>query len=163
MDITLSMTMMDRDEPVIQPDIIHLSKSFQPDELIRLSFAESKQLLKTLQQQIVELQASQFIKSQKRFPSCEKKRRLKEHRNLYHRTDFDVVSLLSPRLYYCHCEKRNRQSFSVLNQWLPEHVSPELQYPKAKWASLMSYNLTGADNLRTAQMAMYPESEHVLN
>jgi hypothetical protein len=141
-DITLSMTIMDGDEPVIQQDIIHLSKSFHPDELIGLSLAESKQLLKTLQQQIVELQSSQFIKSQKRCPCCEKNRRLKEHRNLYCRTVFGIVSLSSPRLYYCHCEKRNRQSFSVLSQWLPEPVSPELQYLEAKWASLMSYNLT---------------------
>ena len=116
MDITLSMTIMDGDGPVIQQDIIHfsksfhpdelISKSFHPDELIELSLAESRQLLKTLQQQIVELQASQYIQSQKRCPFCEKKRRLKEHRNLYYRTVFGIVSLSSPRLYYCHCEKR---------------------------------------------------------
>ena len=142
MDITLSLTIIDGDESVIQQDIIHLSKSFHPDELIGLSLDESKQLLKTLQQQIVEFQASQFIQSQKRCPCCEKKRRLKEHRNLYYRTVFGVVPLSSPRLYYCPCEKRNRQSFSVLSLWLPESVSPELQYLEAKWASLMSYNLT---------------------
>ncbi|MFT7211927.1 MAG: hypothetical protein ACI9XK_002175 [Granulosicoccus sp.] len=107
---------MDGDEPVIQQDIIHLSKSFHPNELIGLSLAESKQLLKTLQQQIVELQANQFIKPQKRCPCCEKKRRLKEHRNLYYRTVFDIVSLSSLRLYHCHCEKRNRKLFSVLSQ-----------------------------------------------
>ena len=97
MDITLSMTIMDGDESVIQQDIIHLSKSFHPDELIGLSLDESKQLLKTLQQQIVEFQASQFIQSQKRCPCCEKKRRLKEHRNLYYRTVFGIVSLPSPK------------------------------------------------------------------
>ncbi len=125
MDITLSMTIMDGGKPVIQQEIIHLSKSFHPDELIGLSLDESKQLLKTLQQKIVERQASQFIKSQKLCPCCGKNRRLKEHRNLYYRTVFGIVPLSSPRLYYCHCEKRNRQSFSVLSQWLPESVSPE--------------------------------------
>jgi hypothetical protein len=30
----------------------------------------------------------------------------------------------------------------VLNGWLPEHNSPELQYIETKWASLMSYGMT---------------------
>jgi hypothetical protein len=71
-DITLSLTITDGDKPVIEQEIIQLSKSFRPDELIGLSLAESKRLLKTLQQQIVELQASQYIESQKRCPCCEK-------------------------------------------------------------------------------------------
>ena len=142
MDITLSLTIVDGDKPVIEQEIIQLSKSFRPDELIGLSLAESKQLLKTPQQQIVELQAKQFIKSEKQCPCCQKSRRLKEYRNLYYRTVFGIVSLSSPRLYFCSCEKRNRKSFSVLSQWLPEPISPELQYLEAKWASLMSYNLT---------------------
>ena len=103
MDITLSLTITDGDKPVIEQEIIQLSKSFRPDELIGLSLAESKRLLKTLQQQIVELQANQYIKSQKQCPCCEKKRRLKEHRNLYYRTVFGIVSLSSPRLYFCSC------------------------------------------------------------
>ncbi len=45
MKITLSMSIMDGDEPLIQQDIIHLSKPFHPDELIGLSLDESKQLL----------------------------------------------------------------------------------------------------------------------
>ena len=37
MNITLSMTIMDDDEPVIQQDIIHLSKSFHPMQVRGLS------------------------------------------------------------------------------------------------------------------------------
>lgn len=57
MEITLSLSITDGDEPVSEYDIIHLSKSINPDDLIGLSLAESKCLLKTLQQHIVDHQA----------------------------------------------------------------------------------------------------------
>lgn len=41
MDITLSLSITDGDEPVSEYDIIHLSKSINPDDLIGLSLAES--------------------------------------------------------------------------------------------------------------------------
>jgi len=96
MDITLSLTITDGDEPVAERDIIHFSKSSNPDDLIGLSLAESKRLLKTLQQHIVEHQARQFIQSQAHCPCCQAKRRIKDYRNSYYRTVFGVVSLSSP-------------------------------------------------------------------
>ena len=42
MDITLSLTVTDGDEPVSEHEIIHLSKSINPDDFIGLSLAESK-------------------------------------------------------------------------------------------------------------------------
>jgi hypothetical protein len=142
MDITLSLTITDGNESVSEHDIIHLSKSISPDSMIGLSLAESKLLLKTLQQYIVEHQARQFVQTQKHCICCQSKRRVKDYRNSYYRTLFGVVSLRSPRLFYCEFEKNDRRSFSVISQWLPERVSPELQYLEAKWASLMSYGLT---------------------
>ncbi len=142
MDITLRLSITDGDEAVSEYDIIHLSKSINSDDLIGLSVAESKCLLKTLQQHIVDHQARQFIRSQEHCPCCRTKRRVKDYRNSYYRTVFGVVSLSSPRLFYCDCEKTGPKSFSVLSQWLPDCVSPELQYLEAKWASLMSYGLT---------------------
>jgi hypothetical protein len=32
------------------------------------------------------------------------------------------------------------KSFSILHSWLPEHISPELQYLETKWGSYMSFN-----------------------
>ncbi|WP_439153566.1 ISKra4 family transposase [Xenorhabdus littoralis] len=46
------------------------------------------------------------------------------------------------RLYRCNCERNNTKSVSLLSEWLPENIHPELKYIEAKWASLMSYNLT---------------------
>lgn len=115
MDMTLSLTNTGGDELVSEHEIIHLSKSINPDDLIGLSLAESKLLLKTLQQHIVEHQARQFIQSQVHCPCCRIKRRIKDYRSSYYRTVFGVVSLSSPRLFYCDCEKTEQRSFSVLS------------------------------------------------
>jgi hypothetical protein len=52
------------------------------------------------------------------------------------------IAIPSVRLYHCACDESAAKTFSPLEQWLPEHVSPELQYIETKWASLMSYGLT---------------------
>lgn len=69
-------------------------------------------------------------------------RRIKDHRSIQFRTLFGIVSIPNVRLYQCACEDSPTQTFSLLNQWLPEHTSPELQYIETKWASLMAYGLT---------------------
>ncbi len=46
------------------------------------------------------------------------------------------------RIYHCPCDDASTQSFTLLNNWLPEHTSPELKYIESKWASLMSYGAT---------------------
>ena len=48
----------------------------------------------------------------------------------------------SLRLYQCGCSGVPTKTFSLLGSWLPEHISPELQYIETKWASSMSFNKT---------------------
>ena len=52
------------------------------------------------------------------------------------------MTLTSPRLYHCHCQRRKTTTFRPLNALLTDAVAPELLFMEAKWASLVSYGLT---------------------
>jgi hypothetical protein len=58
------------------------------------------------------------------------------------RTLFGTVTLTSPRLYHCPCQRRKTTTFRPLTALLTESVAPELLFMETKWASLMSYGLT---------------------
>ncbi|MBL4868327.1 MAG: hypothetical protein JKY67_18325 [Pseudomonadales bacterium] len=109
--------------------------------------SESKQVLKSLQQRVVQSQASSFIRSKRHCPCCAKQRGIKGRHSIQYRTLFGIVVIESPRLYHCDCDEQSKGTFSLLKQWLPEHISPELKYIETKWASLMSYGMT-ADLLK---------------
>jgi hypothetical protein len=52
------------------------------------------------------------------------------------------VTLTSPRLYHCRCQRRKTATLRPLNALLTESVAPELLFMETKWASLVSYGLT---------------------
>jgi hypothetical protein len=52
------------------------------------------------------------------------------------------VTLTSPRLYHCRCQRRKTTTFRPLNALLTDSVAPELLFMETKWASLVSYGLT---------------------
>jgi hypothetical protein len=52
------------------------------------------------------------------------------------------VTLTSPRLYHCRCQRRKTTTFRPLNALLTDAVAPELLFMETKWASLVSYGLT---------------------
>jgi hypothetical protein len=58
------------------------------------------------------------------------------------RTLFGTVTLTSPRLYHCRCQRRKTTTFRPLNLLLTEPTAPELLFMETKWASLVSYGLT---------------------
>jgi hypothetical protein len=122
-------------------DVINFERVNKKDSLIGLSIIESKEFLKALQKQIVLCQAEEFSNSQ-RHCLCSRKRRIKGYTTIQFRTLFGIVAIPSIRLYHCDCDDMPAKTFSPLEQWLPEHVSPELQYIETKWASMMSYGLT---------------------
>lgn len=80
-------------------------------------------------------------------PHCRQPRRIKGRTTIQYKTLFGIVSIPNQRLYHCDCHSRREKTFSLLSEWLPEHISPELQYIETKWASLMSYGLS-ADLLK---------------
>ena len=123
-------------------DIIEIDKTKQPGYCIGLSLLNSKKLLKELQQKIILNETYAYIQSKKTCDTCHHKRRVKSHETFQYRTLFGTVVLPNLRLYDCGCDGRHGKTFSVLNAWLDDHTSPELQYIEAKWASHLSYNKT---------------------
>ncbi len=113
----------------------------QPSNL-GLSLAESKQLLKNIQQTLVEEQINQYQQVQSRCANCDRQLRRKGTHSLTYRTLFGTLKLNSPRLFHCDCQKQEQKSFSPLATLLGDRTSPERVYLESKFASLMSYGLT---------------------
>jgi len=139
------MVVNDEDGATTFEDIIKLDKSSDTLSGIGLSLEDSKDLLKSLQNNIVNYQAQVYTHTN--CPHCEKKRRIKGNHTIQYRTLFGIVTIPSRRVYRCECEDENSKTVSILTDWLTEHNAPELQYIETKWASLMSYCMT-ADLLK---------------
>jgi hypothetical protein len=111
-------------------------------EHLGLTLAEAKAILKTLQQQLVERQATAFVAAQAQCDQCGKALGIKGYHTRTVRTLFGTMTLTSPRLYHCRCQRRKTATFRPLNALLTDGVAPELLFMETKWASLVSYGLT---------------------
>jgi len=127
---------------ILTEDILTLDRSTDEGDLLGLSLAHSKRLLKKLQQHIVQQQAKQYTEAHRCCPHCGKKRRIKGYYDIQYRTLFGIVLIPNTRLHRCQCEGIKSKTFGALNGWLSDHNSPELLYIETKWASLMSYGMT---------------------
>jgi hypothetical protein len=107
-----------------------------------LTLAEAKQLLATLQQQLVAQQASTFVATRSQCDDCGAPLQNKGQQMRTFRTLFGTVTLSSPRLYHCRCQRRKTTTFRPLTALLTESTAPELLFMETKWASLVSYGLT---------------------
>ncbi len=123
-------------------DVIQLGRKNVLGYCAGLSLQESKQLLKCLQQTLILHQAKAYTQSHRPCPDCQKQRRIKDYRSIQYKTLFGAVVIPSLRLYQCCCSGSPTKTISILKKWLPEHISPELQYIETKWASYMSFNRT---------------------
>lgn len=141
MKFKIQVVIEEDDQQTTVEDIISFEKAFSNIDCIGLSLSDSKQLLKKLQQVMIQTQALAFVNANRRCSECDKNRRIKGHHSIQYRTLFGIVSIDSPRYYHCTCDNKEG-TFSLLKQWLPEHISPELKYIETKWASLMSYGMT---------------------
>jgi hypothetical protein len=142
MQFKIQVVVDEENGEIITEELFALDKSCEGDGLVGLSLSESKRLLKKLQQVIVLQQTSQYVASHRSCPHCEKNRRIKGSYEIQYRTLFGIIPIPNARLYYCNCEGARAKTFGVLNDWLSDHNSPELQYIETKWASLMSYGMT---------------------
>lgn len=116
-----------------------LDKGFSDAGEIGLSISESKDLLLSLQQEIVTAQTRAYCETHSSCPCCDKKLRRKGHKNIRYRTVFGDISIHSPRFYHCQCQDQAAKTFSPLTTLLPDHVAPEMLWLESKWASLVSY------------------------
>ncbi|MCB6146843.1 ISKra4 family transposase (plasmid) [Providencia rettgeri] len=99
-------------------------------------------LLNSTQLAIIQAQSQSYMQAHRECPLCHQRRQIKDHQTRHYHTLFGVIPIKGLRLYRCRCETNNTKSVSLLSEWLPENTHPELKYIEAKWASLMSYDLT---------------------
>ncbi|GAG81063.1 unnamed protein product, partial [marine sediment metagenome] len=128
-------------------DIIHIMKDTETNSIgycAGLSLKDSKNLLKMLQQKLVLYEAEAYTNQHRACPHCHKPRRIKGHDSIQYKTLFGIVTIPSLRLYHCQCDENTTKvkTLSLLQDWLPEHTSPELQYLETKWASYMAFDKT---------------------
>jgi hypothetical protein len=123
-------------------DVAVLEKACQRIEHLGLTLPEAKQTLAALQQRLVEQQASAFVAARSQCDHCGKSFGIKGDHARTFRTLFGSVTLASPRLYHCRCQRRKTTTFRPLNALLTDSVAPELLFMETKWASLVSYGLT---------------------
>lgn len=145
MKVKVQLVVCDDDgREVTHTDVVVLEKACQRIEHLGLSLTEAKQLLKTLQQHLLEQQATAFVRGRACCQACGKALRPKGHHTLTFRTLFGTITLKSPRLRHCRCASHETVSFSPLVELVSEHTAPELLFMETKWASLVSYGMTVA-------------------
>jgi len=96
-------------------EVVNQIEEWQRDEPLRasnlgLTLAESKQLLKNIQQTLVEEQINQYQQEQSRCSDCDRQLRRKGSHSLTYRTLFGTLKLDSPRLFHCNCKEREQKS-----------------------------------------------------
>ncbi len=100
-----------------------------------MSLSESKDILKSLQQNIIEKQLDAFVKSK-----ITQKLRKKGSYEVKLKTLFGHISFKSPRYYSP--AGIEQKTFSPLNELLPQHTTPELLFIETKWACLIPFEKT---------------------
>ncbi len=124
-------------------NIACLDRGTLRSEELGLSLAEARDLLESVQRNLVEQQVAEYLEQQTHCPCCDKKRLRKgQHSPLVYRTLFGKLRLSSMRFFHCGCQPHASLTFSPLAKLLTERTAPELLYLETKFASLMSYGLT---------------------
>ena len=111
-------------------------------EHLGLTLKEAKQLLKSIQQRLLQRQIDAFLAVSTTCPDCGTLRKVKGYQSRSFRTLFGTCKLASPRLVHCRCRRRKTTSFRPLSSLLTASVAPELLFMETKWASLVSYGMT---------------------
>jgi len=142
MKFRLQLILDDADSHTQIEEVIELERNHDQGYCAGLELQEAKQVLKILQQKIILQQAKLYTQSHRHCPCCHRPRRIKGHHSVLFRTLFGTVVLPSLRVYQCKCSDSSIKTVSLLKDWLPEHISPELQYIETKWASYMSFDKT---------------------
>lgn len=142
MKLTLQVIISTDDGQQPAQEILVLQRDgIQPDTL-GLTLAESKALLRTLQEVMVAQQVQAFVTVHRQCPQCGRAYYHKDSRAIAVRTVFGKVTVESPRFYHCSCQPHEQRTFSPVATQLPARTTPELQYLETKFASLLSYGIS---------------------
>src|ERR1700730_6309171 len=112
-------------------------------ETAGLTLAEGKQILKQVQQVVIDEQVQTCMAQHRQCAICGELLSHKGHHQIKLRTVFGKLQIRSPRLRRCPCSKgEGTKSFSPLARVLPERSTPERLYLETLFASLLSYGTT---------------------
>jgi len=128
----------DEGQEVRTQEVATLEKSWRPMEGIGISLAESKDVLRHLQQALVQDQVGRYLERTKRC-ACGAALKTKGHHSVVYRTLFGNIRLRSPRRRRCPCWPIQEKSASPLTHLFEGHVAPELQWVLAKCAALVPF------------------------
>lgn len=143
MKMKVQVIIEDKEDNIqVVEEIFCLQRDTLLPESLGLTLQEGKEILKNLQQIMVNKQIEDYIIQEKRCRKCGRDLSRKGGNYITYRTLFGKLKIESPRLYTCNCKASKVKSFSPLAEKLPERTSPELLYLQSKWSSLMSYGLT---------------------
>jgi hypothetical protein len=142
MDIQIKIMITDPDGVSHEHRFAPFQKGYDQSGDIGLSIEEGKTILLDLQTQIVTAQAQAIAEKASRCAHCQKALRSKGSKSVNYRTVFGDISVDSRRFYHCQCSPTQAKTFSPLTSIIVDHVSPELLWLEAKWASLVSFGVT---------------------
>src|SRR5260370_39937759 len=112
-------------------------------ETTGLTLAEGKQILKQVQQVVIDEQVQTCMAQHRQCTICGELPSRKGHHQIKVVTVFGKRQIRSPRLRRCPCsEGDGTKSFSPLARVLPERSTPERLYLETLFASLVSYGTT---------------------
>ena len=140
--IQITIEQDDKSAETITEELTVLTRSNTADDTLGLTLAEGKDILATLQQQMVKQQIAAHLQLHQHCNHCHQRYRRNGRNRLIYRTLFGNVRLDSQRYYHCDCTKHETKSFSPLTALIPERTAPELAYLRSKWSSLVSYGMT---------------------
>ena len=105
-----------------------------------MTVAEAKQTLTALQQRLVEHQTTAFVAAYSQCEHCGKSLGIKGYHTRTFRTLFGTVTLTSPRLYYCRCQRRKTTTFRPWafrrSAYRAKNIatSASMAWAKSRWA-----------------------------
>ncbi len=123
-------------------EIAEVSRAEPTLETLGLTLEESKQMLRQLQQMVIEQQVGAHLDQQRSCPHCGKRHQLKQSETAPFRTLFGLVAVPNPRWHRCDCRAHTEKTFRPLRALLQERTSPELLYLETEWASVAPYGVT---------------------
>jgi hypothetical protein len=142
MKFTLQVMIRTDDGQQHAQEILVLEREDLQPETVGLTLAESKTLLRTLQEVMVKQQVQEFVETYRQCSQCGHAHYHKDNRFISVRTVFGQVNIESPRFYHCACQPHEQRTFSPVAAQLPERTTPELLYLETKFASLLSYGIS---------------------
>ena len=112
-----------------------------------LTLAEGRSLLAKVQAELISKQVQSWLSGQTHCRSCGAALNHKDSRSTVLRTVYGKVTVKSPRLWSCACQRTARTPQHVvhpLSKDLLRRVTPELEYLQAKWAAHLPYRQAAA-------------------